>query len=209
MVVLSCALLLVFSRLKCLILVTQSPKYSRLKRITNQIWFVYTAHCCQIPIYTKRRLVMQILVHQTNIFIKYHCNVDYLSRVQLIGQKVKFDYCLSNYSLCSFGALFLCWDKHNNKTHSTILYIITIFHLFRQILLFFLLLGLKFLPWTWCIFIWKVFLFFPYRLPGWFEFVPAANGLKTLGHPRQEEGKKSSQDWCNIVCTDKMFAGGK
>ena len=39
--VLSCALLLVFSRLKCLILVTQSPKYTRLKRITDQLSFVY------------------------------------------------------------------------------------------------------------------------------------------------------------------------
>ena len=40
--VLSCALLLLFSGLKCLIFVTQSPKYTRLKRITNQFSFVYT-----------------------------------------------------------------------------------------------------------------------------------------------------------------------
>ena len=39
--VLSCALLLVFSRLKCIISVTQSPKHTRLKRITNQFSFVY------------------------------------------------------------------------------------------------------------------------------------------------------------------------
>ena len=40
--VLSCTLFLVFSRLKCRILVTQSPKYIRLKRIANQFSFVYT-----------------------------------------------------------------------------------------------------------------------------------------------------------------------
>ena len=40
--VLSCALLLVFSGQKCLILGTQSPKYTRLKRITNQSIFMYT-----------------------------------------------------------------------------------------------------------------------------------------------------------------------
>ena len=40
--VLSCALLSVFSALKCLILLTQSPKYTWLKRITNQFSFVYT-----------------------------------------------------------------------------------------------------------------------------------------------------------------------
>ena len=39
--VLSCALLLVFSGLKYLILVTQSPKYTRLKRIINPFSFVY------------------------------------------------------------------------------------------------------------------------------------------------------------------------
>ena len=39
---LSCALLLVFSVLKCHISVSQSPKYGRLKRITNQFSFVYT-----------------------------------------------------------------------------------------------------------------------------------------------------------------------
>ena len=39
--VLSFGLLLVFSGLKCLISVTQSLKYTRLKRITNQFSFVY------------------------------------------------------------------------------------------------------------------------------------------------------------------------
>ena len=48
--VLSCTLLLVFSGLKCHISVTQSPKCTRLKRITNQ--FSFCVHCCQIPIYT-------------------------------------------------------------------------------------------------------------------------------------------------------------
>ena len=42
MIVLSCPLLLVFSRLKCHISVPQSPKYTWLKRITNQLSFVYT-----------------------------------------------------------------------------------------------------------------------------------------------------------------------
>ena len=40
--VLSCALLSVFSRLKCYFSVTQSPKCTPLKRITNQSSHVYT-----------------------------------------------------------------------------------------------------------------------------------------------------------------------
>ena len=42
LVVLSCGLLLVFSRLKFHILVTQSSKCTQLKRISNQLSFVYT-----------------------------------------------------------------------------------------------------------------------------------------------------------------------
>ena len=54
--VLSCALLLVLSGLNCLILVTQSPKYTRLKRITNQFSFVYIVakslyiYCCHVKL---------------------------------------------------------------------------------------------------------------------------------------------------------------
>ena len=47
--VLSCALLLIFSRLKCLISVTQSPKYTQLKRIDWKPVLI-CVHCCQIPI---------------------------------------------------------------------------------------------------------------------------------------------------------------
>ena len=36
-----CAISLLFSKLKCLISVTQSPKYKLLKRIINQLSFVY------------------------------------------------------------------------------------------------------------------------------------------------------------------------
>ena len=51
---LSCALLLVFSGLKCNIPVSQSPKYTRFKRITNQLHlctllsnpYIYCCHAC-------------------------------------------------------------------------------------------------------------------------------------------------------------------
>ena len=40
MLILSCTLLLVFSRLKFFFSVTQLPKYTRLKRVTNQLSYV-------------------------------------------------------------------------------------------------------------------------------------------------------------------------
>ena len=42
MLILSCTLLLVFSRLKFFFSVTQLPKYTRLTRVTNQLSFVCT-----------------------------------------------------------------------------------------------------------------------------------------------------------------------
>ena len=78
-IVLSCALLLVFSGLKWHILVTQSPKYTRLKRITNQFIFVYTVVkslyillSCQIIFSCKSYLLWWILnLYQFVLWLQY------------------------------------------------------------------------------------------------------------------------------------------